>query len=135
MNFANILVQNIQSIVTNYKIRNARQKAICNALMSIGNVYPEYKGIGFDEHFMTNSASELMQPFLVGGSLPTANALLTAWASQFPYSTESAQKAIVNLTPLVTDFLYVLGSEEPTVLVSEQAAPIRIKPVYVTATA
>lgn len=142
MNFANILTQNVQSMVNIYKIRNARQKAVRSALMSAISVHPEYSGVGFDEQFMKNTAAELMDPFLAGGSLPTPDALLSAWTSQFPFSEESAKRAVANLAPLVTEFLYVLEQEvSSTDMVAKAASrppivehpdSISIKPSYVS---
>ena len=131
MNLANTLAQNIRSMVAGYTNRNARRTAIRSALMRVTNAHPEYRGVGFDEHFMLNKAAELMKPFVAGGPLPTSDALLTAWASQFPFSNESAKRAIANIRPVITDFLYVLDSEASTIPVLEQPASIQTTPSYV----
>lgn len=111
MNFLTKLSANVQSRVTNRIERKARLRAVRIALHRATTAHPDYNGIGFDEQFLRNQGATLIRPFLNGGALPCANELTAAWLSQFHFSAESAQRATENVTPMVSEFLYVLENE------------------------
>lgn len=123
MNSANILLENVRSSVIRKQNRNSRRRAIHSALIAVTRTHPDYAGVGFDTKFMTNEAAVLMEPFLNGGRVPTANALVAAWAERFSHFNENvASTAAANITPLVNDFVYVLASEAATIAVVEEMA-------------
>lgn len=127
MYFITSLVHNFHASATSRSVNGQYRKAISSALVSVASTYPEYNGIGFDEHFMDNEAASIMEPYLTNGTVPTVEALTEAWAKQFPFKEASAKKAIENITPMVTDFLYVLGRETSFIPTTE---PKRTVPVH-----
>ena len=115
MNFINTLVQTVKETVVSNPVHTARSATIRSALTSVANVHPDYRDIGFDEQFIENKAAALMAPFLNGGPAPEAEALAAAWATQFRGSEQTIQKAISNVTPMVTDFVNLIASEPSNV--------------------
>lgn len=112
MNFISKLSATVQNRITSYVERKARLQAIRVGLHRATTTHPDYNGIGFDEQFLLqHKGAALMKPFLNGGALPCSNELTAAWLSQFHFSAESAQRATENVTPMITEFVYILANE------------------------
>jgi|GEM_PF-2208826 len=127
MTILSTITQNLQSSISYIQVRQARTKAVRNALIAANIQNPDYQGIGFDETLLSNQAEAIMAPFLNDGVLPDVNELATAWAtawaSKNQFSTGVAQKAAANITPMISDFIYALGTSD---LSSETQAPTAI---------
>ena len=101
----------------------AHQRIIANAYVIFANRHPEWTENCFDEHFVTHSAVPRLEAFLVG-ERTSATHLAEAWASQFHYSDENRQKAIAEIMPVASDFLYILETEAVAVSkVTQEAGP------------
>lgn len=122
MNHILNLAQNIQAKFAANYTRNAHRTAASNALLSVQGTFPEYADVGFDEHFLENRGAELMIPFFEDGSVPAPEALAAAWALQFRFSDANRERAIKNIMPMVTDFVYLLAQEAAVMPVSNRAS-------------
>lgn len=109
------LVQNIREKIALSYVRNRYRMTVKSALIGVARVHPEYNDIGFDEHFLNNKGAKLIQPFLEKGRIPTPQALAAAWATQYRFSAASQKRAIANIMPMVTDFVYLLTEETASV--------------------
>lgn len=110
MNILTTIANSLQASIVNIKARNERIKSINSALIAAANRHPDFRDVLFDQNFLSNQASYLIEPFLNGGALPTADSLAAAWAEQLPAIGQSRARAIANVTPMVEDFIYLLGS-------------------------
>jgi len=110
MNILTTIANTFQLSVAKTKARNERSKAINSALIAATNRHPDFRDTMFDQELLENQAAHLMEPFLNGGALPTADSLAAVWAEQLPSIGQSRQRAIANIMPMIEDFIYVLGS-------------------------
>ncbi|MEM7129294.1 MAG: hypothetical protein AAF702_23385 [Chloroflexota bacterium] len=104
-------VQNISQKVALRRVRAERLKAIESALNLVLNRHVDYVDCGFDLHFFTNRATNLIEPFLNGGPIPSAQALAEEWIQQFYFSSKTGQGAVERARPMIDDFVYVLTTQ------------------------
>lgn len=110
MNILTTVANSLRLSIANTKARNERTKAVESALIAATIRHPDFCGVMFDKDLLSNEAAGLMQPFLNGGTLPTADSLAAVWAEQLPLIDGSRERAVANIMPMIEDFIYVLES-------------------------
>ncbi len=97
--------------VAKYGRRRALRRATVSAHVKFAVRYPEYTAALFDEHFLANRAADLLERYITSENPPKAVELARAWAEQI-YMSEGTKVALVSeLTPVASNFLFMLETE------------------------
>ena len=88
------------------------EAALERAYQTFANLYPDWAGYYFDEHFLTHQADHLLARYRDETIAPDARHLASAWARQMRWIDASTRdRRIAELQPAAAHFLCLLQLE------------------------